>query len=514
MIVDTLVVELGLDPKQFTDGQRDALNALRKFEEAAEGQGKRVESQTKRLNEVFSNFKRQALETVGILVGGYGVKEMIANVTNLDASVGRLGHTMNMSAGEVSAWQNVIKQVGGSAEEANSALAGLSGEVNRFAITGQSSILGAITMMKIPGGFYKNGRLKTPDELLKEMSTWAQGKNPAEATAMLSMIPGMNTGMINALLEGPASLEKRLADARRAGVPTAEDVKNAQEFQTQVGLFTQASTALQRALVGPWLPALTKALNTIADSISSLSDTPEKRKEREERDRKEHGGQSFEDRVRSRFGEPPQWLKDSLDKGIGGPVWGAGSPSAAPRTSSSSTPPRSGTPTPAEMEAFIRKEAMARNIDPDQAVRVARSEGLFAYKYSPTGQSFVPGEQSFGPFQLNYAASGRSLGDKFTRMTGFDARDPSTWQEQVKFSLDEASKGGWGPWHGWKGSPWAGIGALGNGSPAANSTATTVNVGTINVNAPQAKDADGVGRAIVPSLRRAVTAGSAQTGPL
>lgn len=104
---------------------------------------------------------------------------------------------------------------------------------------------------------------------------------------------------------------------------------------------------------------------------------------------------------------------------------------------------------------YIAKAASARGIDPAIALRVARSEGLGSYV----------GDQgsSFGPFQLHYgnvAAGGNrvgGLGDTFTKQTGFDARDPSTWQAQVDFSLDQAARGGWGPWHGWKGDPWAGI---------------------------------------------------------
>ncbi|MET0718184.1 MAG: hypothetical protein ABWY34_07260 [Pseudoxanthomonas sp.] len=106
------------------------------------------------------------------------------------------------------------------------------------------------------------------------------------------------------------------------------------------------------------------------------------------------------------------------------------------------------------IERFIRQEAVKRGIDPDVAVRVARSEGLAP----DTWQSRVAGpegrETSYGPYQL---LAGGGLGDVFEKRTGLQVEDPSTVQEQVKFALDEASRGGWGPWHGWKGDRWAGI---------------------------------------------------------
>ena len=99
-----------------------------------------------------------------------------------------------------------------------------------------------------------------------------------------------------------------------------------------------------------------------------------------------------------------------------------------------------------EVANYIRQAALSRGIDPETAVRVAASEGLKTY----TGDS----GSSFGPFQLHYggvAPGGNAvggLGDEFTRTTGLNARDPSTWKQQVDFSLDQAAKGGWGPWHG------------------------------------------------------------------
>jgi hypothetical protein len=98
-----------------------------------------------------------------------------------------------------------------------------------------------------------------------------------------------------------------------------------------------------------------------------------------------------------------------------------------------------------EIAEFIKQEAVKRGIDPAVALAVAKSEGLDTY----TGDKGT----SHGPFQLHYRSnipglSSAGLGDEFTRQTGLDARDPKTVKEQIKFSLDQAKKTGWGPWHG------------------------------------------------------------------
>jgi hypothetical protein len=103
----------------------------------------------------------------------------------------------------------------------------------------------------------------------------------------------------------------------------------------------------------------------------------------------------------------------------------------------------------------IQQYATEIGVDPEIALRVAKSEGLYGY----TGDQ----GSSFGPFQLHYgnvAGGGNKvggLGDTFTQVTGLDARDPRTVDAQIQFALNEAKIHGWGAWHGWKGDPRAGL---------------------------------------------------------
>jgi hypothetical protein len=115
-----------------------------------------------------------------------------------------------------------------------------------------------------------------------------------------------------------------------------------------------------------------------------------------------------------------------------------------------------GLPANDEISQYIVQSAKQRGIDPGIALKVYRSEGAGGYAGDKNS--------SFGPFQLHYggvAPGGNAvpgLGDEFTKATGLDARNPSTWKQQVDFALEKAKSGGWGPWHGWKGDQWAGIG--------------------------------------------------------
>lgn len=98
-----------------------------------------------------------------------------------------------------------------------------------------------------------------------------------------------------------------------------------------------------------------------------------------------------------------------------------------------------------EVESYIRVIAKQYGIDPEIAVRVAKSEGLAPGVWQSNFVKDGKREQSYGPFQLY---EGGGLGNKFKQLFGVSASDPSTWKQQVSFALQEAKKSGWSPWYG------------------------------------------------------------------
>lgn len=123
------------------------------------------------------------------------------------------------------------------------------------------------------------------------------------------------------------------------------------------------------------------------------------------------------------------------------------------------------------LEEYIRKAAAARGIDPEIAVRVARSEGGL---HDPIRQSGVMKngvrEPSYGPFQLLVGGNGTNfpegLGNR-ALAAGIDPRNPNDAYRGIDFALDEASKKGWGQWYGAKAAGldnYAGIGGRPSGA--------------------------------------------------
>jgi len=104
-----------------------------------------------------------------------------------------------------------------------------------------------------------------------------------------------------------------------------------------------------------------------------------------------------------------------------------------------------------DIEKVIREEAALRNIDPDIAVRIFRHEGMGAYQSQirRTGNGSLNGkEASFGPYQLY---TGGGMGNDYETDTGRRLVEDNTREgivTQIRYALDKAAVGGWGPWYG------------------------------------------------------------------
>lgn len=101
---------------------------------------------------------------------------------------------------------------------------------------------------------------------------------------------------------------------------------------------------------------------------------------------------------------------------------------------------------------YIRQAAAARGIDPDTAVRVARTEGLARNTWQSNIRDNRGREPSFGPFQMLVGGGDtgfpRGLGNAMLEQTGADPRDPRNVNATIDFALDTVMQDGWRQWYG------------------------------------------------------------------
>lgn len=535
MVVDELVVTLGLDPKKFNEGQREAINSLRRLEQEGISGGKRAEVEAKRAAGLMQNLRREALSTFGIFVGGAGVGAFIQQVTKLDAATGRMANAIGVSAHEIDAWESAVQRAGGAAGSAKQAISGLNAVVQDSRLTGDVSALSVFSTLGVSIRD-EAGKIKDAAVLLQEAFKSAnQRADPREAAALLARVPGMNTDTANAGMK-KQQFQDYLTEGRKVSVLNKELTERADAFVASTSHLQTSVTNAGKALVYDYLPGLTKLVDKITELVN-LSP-------------RLSAGLGV---LASYVGLAGAWggIKGLFGGGaVRGAVGGAGRAAAGlvggttgavaggiliattqpageygaydPVTNPGGIRPGKpgGVPPRKVQEEYIRRAAAARGIDPDVAVAVAAKEGLNSWK------STIPGEESYGPFQLHYGGRGQTgalakpgLADEFKKKTGLEADNPANWQHGINFALDEVLKKGWGQWYGWKGDKWAGIGARSVAAAGAGSapgrgggTGATVTINKMEVNAPKATDAEGVAREIGPQLQREMMAAAANGG--
>ena len=90
-VIDALVVELGLDPRAFTAGQKKAAEDLLKFR-------KGVEDENKKMGEAFRSVGRELLGLFAIFTAGKGLEEFLRDVIATDGRQPDLTVSVSASA--------------------------------------------------------------------------------------------------------------------------------------------------------------------------------------------------------------------------------------------------------------------------------------------------------------------------------------------------------------------------------------------------------------------------------
>lgn len=126
---------------------------------------------------------------------------------------------------------------------------------------------------------------------------------------------------------------------------------------------------------------------------------------------------------------------------------------ASPQDAIDASPQKPLTGDLAQTEAYIRQAAEKRGINPDYAVKVARSEGLSPGVWQSRVKKGDMFEPSYGPFQM-LVGDGKTfpkgMGNDFQERTGLDPRDPKNVNQMIDFALDTAKRDGWRQWYGAK----------------------------------------------------------------
>jgi hypothetical protein len=273
-VIDALVVELGLDPKNFTAGQRAAIASFKQAQEESRRIGNEMEAHGKKVMDFFGTVKREVLGGLAIFFGGRAAGEFINYITNLDATTGRLSKTLNVSTHDLSAWQNVMMQTGGTVDDARESIGSLSNSIQTAMLTqNYESIAGLLSVMRMAGVAPQD--YSQPLKILEAFSRLAdQMKGTPEGAARfagLMRLANISPQTINTLLLGHDVIQTLIKDQDRLGTITDEDAAAAIRLQKAWGQAETAGISFGSKLLNVLAPTLATILETITNLFATVN---------------------------------------------------------------------------------------------------------------------------------------------------------------------------------------------------------------------------------------------------
>ena len=256
--IDELVVTLGLDPTEFSKGQRQALDDFKKTQESAKKTAGLMESDGKQAARFYTNIKNEALSAIAVLVGARDIGKFTADTVNNLSAVQRIATVMGQATPDVLAVGMAVERIGGNAQAAQQQMLGLSQALERYSRFGEGSL-----EFKRSLGMIGAGPSDTPLQVLQKFATWAQGKKPQDVELIGQQV-GLNQDLINLTIGGRKNFDNQIAQSYKNGIPTEADIKKVQALQQSFGNLAQSVKFAGMELVVDVADPLTHLLNLVS----------------------------------------------------------------------------------------------------------------------------------------------------------------------------------------------------------------------------------------------------------
>lgn len=273
-IIDALTVTLGLDAKDYKKERKEVQKDLKELSAESQKRAKEMEASFTKFGDSLRTTKNHLLGLLGVFGAAMGFKEFITSSITGQAALGRLSDTLNISARNLEAWGVVAQEMGGTTQDAFSALQNVANGVAEAMIKGHS----AFTDVARSNGVAltdQNGKLLDTEQIMLNISKRLRelkdlGPQGAQQARWLAGQLGVGS-MYNQLLQGPQALAGQLNQAAQMSRVTQESVHNAEELQRQWALMKERFKAAGDAAFEKLEPVLIRLGTKLADYLDSVN---------------------------------------------------------------------------------------------------------------------------------------------------------------------------------------------------------------------------------------------------
>lgn len=290
-VVDSLIVTLGLDPSDFTKGQKKAAAELVKGQQTVRKSVKETDSAVSKgaanMGKAITSAARQfAIAFLGFS-GAAGFAKFMGQLNSTTRGIGLFAKNINTSAADVRNWGDVFEVAGSSAEALQGFLGNIAKQQYDLRTTGMFDWVKELNSMNV-SLTDSSGAMKPVLQTALELAEAFEGVSSQygrQVANQRGLAMGIDPTVMNVLLQGPRKIREMLARekgtfqlkdstvaaADRVGRKWTETQQRFRDFGLQ--LLEKMQPMIERLLTRfeQWLGAID--MGKLAENLESLTET-------------------------------------------------------------------------------------------------------------------------------------------------------------------------------------------------------------------------------------------------
>jgi len=264
-VIDSLIVTLGLDNKDFQQGMKDTEKGLSDTRKNTDRVGKQIAASGKDAAEFFGQMQRSALKFFAVLTAGKGLINFTRDVVTTGANLSRLSKNLNISADTMHRWGKASELNGGSMEGFLGTLQNLGSQVTEIFMKGDSAITPYLRQLGV-SVTDAAGKAKPLTNILSDIADATERAFPdrQQRYSYLKQM-GFDEGTINLIAKGGKELRSTLAAQQGFSQKDADAAYKAEQTWIKA---QQRLEKMTRELVIKVLPSLER----LAESFVKMAE--------------------------------------------------------------------------------------------------------------------------------------------------------------------------------------------------------------------------------------------------
>jgi hypothetical protein len=296
-IIDSLMIELGIDSSKFEEGQKKSVEALRKFDAESQKSSKTFQENNKKssesvdstttaiknLNATDEDTKKtsQTVKNTGDNFGFLGkfaagaavaigalkvVKDFSLDMIDSNAQLGRMSSLLGETPQQIAAWGTVLKGVGGTADDFTGSMQNIEGSIARLKLgMGGTEILRPLGMLGVSIQDANN-----PDKIQSALQNFSKAHGQQEALVIAQGL-GINFNTFEAMINQRGTLKGQYAAGMASAHVNSAATDEAQKQLEQVAQLSSAKDGLAQINKKLADPAIDKSLDTMIKAANAFN---------------------------------------------------------------------------------------------------------------------------------------------------------------------------------------------------------------------------------------------------